>query len=700
MEGVAARSHRLTRLLQVSTDVAGDLDVSSVAQHIAETVPDVTDFQVASVTLRDGDQCRRIAAHGIDDRRIGMTTDAAQWDELVAERFRVGAMSYLIDVNETPQSRSWGQLPDRHEVPEAAESTENTWTQDHAMLLVLRDSHGRILGYLSVDAPQSGQLPDGDDVNALELLGHQAQAVLLNARLYQLAERQRTASETLRDVLEVVSASLELDEVLQRCCEAARAHSVGDRASIFLIEDGLLVGRMSLGVDDDALWERFRALDPIPLADAPAVSAALASDAPVVIEDLASSQLGERERDLFARFEARSAALYPLIASGQQVGVLAVDAFRRHARFPVDERGLIHQIARQAAMAIHQARLHADARDHAARVTELHELAKAMTESFDFNAIFERVSRAVRERTHSRTVTVFEVGDDEVRMLRSDLGDVAQHQLELPFRSFPRRGMIADLLDRIAAAGGLTVAVEDWPALREIVLPQTRSLLTAGHLPDGGMRVLLVAGSDDPERFGNSDVAFMRELTQLTALALRNARLYEEARYAAERDSLTGLKNRRVFWQELDWHLADLTDPIALAIIDVDDYKIVNDAHGHAVGDRVLQLVTDRIARSARHTDTLYRIGGDEFALVMPGSDRSAAKGVVERAAAAVQRSRTEIPLPTLSVGISAAPADGRHGDALFRAADAALYLAKRAGKGRTEVADSSPPTWARPGDR
>ena len=680
-------SRRLTRLLQLGTDVAGNLDVGSVAQRIAETVPDVTDFEVATVTLRDGDTCRRVAAVGIDDARIGLSTEAARWDELVSDRFRAGAMSYLIDVTQTPHSRSWGQLPDRHEVPEADDASGETWTQDHALLLLLQDNHGDVMGYVSVDAPRSGRLPDPEHLEVLELLGHQAQAALVNARLYEVAQRQRTASETLRGVLEAVSASLDLDEVLERCCRAAVEHSVGDRASVFLIEDDTLVGRMSLGIDEQRLWDRFRELPPMRLGEATAVTAALTRDTPIVIDDLASSELGERERDLFARFEARSAAIYPLIASGQHVGVLTIDAFRRHARFPREERDLISQIARQAAIAIRQARLHAAAKDHTVRVTELHELAKAMTESFDFNGIFERVSRAVRERTGSRTVTAFEVGEHEVRLLRTDLAEVGQQQLELPFRTFPRKGEVATLLERIAQQPGLVIRVADWPSLASVALPDTRSLLAAGYLPDEGMRVLLVAGSEDPDGFDAADAEFLEELTQVTTLALRNARLYEEARHAAERDSLTGLKNRRVFWQELEWRLAGPQPSLALAIIDVDDYKAVNDEHGHAVGDRVLQHVTDRISRSVRHTDVLYRIGGDEFALLMPDSDQAAAEAVIDRASAAVGRSRTTIPLPSLSVGIAAAPEDGTHGDALFRAADAALYRAKRDGKGRAELA-------------
>jgi diguanylate cyclase (GGDEF)-like protein len=168
-------------------------------------------------------------------------------------------------------------------------------------------------------------------------------------------------------------------------------------------------------------------------------------------------------------------------------------------------------------------------------------------------------------------------------------------------------------------------------------------------------------------------------------VALENARLYSELRRAAERDSLTGLQNRRMCWADLAVTVPEATpaQPVAVAVLDIDNFKAVNDAHGHRVGDRVLCHVADRLHRSIRETDRLYRVGGDEFVVVLPGAGLTEAVAVLERTLAAVRRSRAKLPGVTLSAGVAEAPRDGGDADAIFRAADDALYAVKGTGRNR-----------------
>ena len=173
-------------------------------------------------------------------------------------------------------------------------------------------------------------------------------------------------------------------------------------------------------------------------------------------------------------------------------------------------------------------------------------------------------------------------------------------------------------------------------------------------------------------------------------VALENARLYADLRWAAERDSLTGLQNRRMCWADLAATVPGATaaHPTAVAVLDIDNFKAVNDAHGHQVGDRVLCHVADRLQRSIRETDRLYRVGGEEFVLVLPGAALPEAIAVLERVLAAVGRSRAKLPGVTLSAGVAQAPGDGTTADAIFRAADDALYTVKGTGKNRVVAAD------------
>jgi diguanylate cyclase (GGDEF)-like protein len=194
---------------------------------------------------------------------------------------------------------------------------------------------------------------------------------------------------------------------------------------------------------------------------------------------------------------------------------------------------------------------------------------------------------------------------------------------------------------------------------------------------------------DEPRsgRLPSSDTVEVLELfAQQVQVAFVNARLYHELRNTARRDGLTGLLNHSSFWEELA-ELLHRDEPTCLAIVDLDDFKAINDRSGHRAGDEVLKHVADRLERNVRETDRVYRIGGEELCVLLPATATEEAVAVLARVRASLGRSRTGVPAVTLSVGIAASPQHGGDADALFRAADAALYAAKRGGRDRIEVA-------------
>ncbi len=187
----------------------------------------------------------------------------------------------------------------------------------------------------------------------------------------------------------------------------------------------------------------------------------------------------------------------------------------------------------------------------------------------------------------------------------------------------------------------------------------------------------------------------LRPAEELASSRGQFADLYQEARIAALRDSLTGLGNHRAFQEELDRQLDQSQRyrvPMSLVIIDLDEFKLVNDAHGHAVGDRVLNEVARIIRATIRHADRAFRIGGDEFAVILPHTDSAGgdilARRLLQRMLA--DRPHSEYPLPiSFSAGVVAAPEHGSSRLQLFAEADAALYWGKR--HGRTLVSTYDP---------
>jgi diguanylate cyclase (GGDEF)-like protein len=174
-------------------------------------------------------------------------------------------------------------------------------------------------------------------------------------------------------------------------------------------------------------------------------------------------------------------------------------------------------------------------------------------------------------------------------------------------------------------------------------------------------------------------------LEEEQATALRAAR---QAEHLAYHDALTGLPNRRLLLDRLSvaLHLARRSgERVAVLFLDLDRFKVVNDSLGHAAGDRLLQAVARRVREAVREGDTLARIGGDEFTLLLPGLHRTEGAGRV------VQKLRDAMALPfvldghevfvTASVGVALYPEDGEDAETLIRHADIAMYRAKEAGR-------------------
>jgi diguanylate cyclase (GGDEF)-like protein len=197
------------------------------------------------------------------------------------------------------------------------------------------------------------------------------------------------------------------------------------------------------------------------------------------------------------------------------------------------------------------------------------------------------------------------------------------------------------------------------------------------------------------ELFSKSAITWNGELLELmhsmaneAAMALENARLYEDARKLADRDPLTGFFNHRFLHERLGEEVVRTQrarHPLSVLMLDLDDFKLVNDTFGHLFGDRVLTWTAELIRSTLRASDIPARYGGDEFAIILPETDtqeaRSAAERILEafREQAFVGEQRGPVPIG-LSIGVATYPTDGRYATDLIAAADRALYQVKRDG--------------------
>jgi diguanylate cyclase (GGDEF)-like protein len=163
-----------------------------------------------------------------------------------------------------------------------------------------------------------------------------------------------------------------------------------------------------------------------------------------------------------------------------------------------------------------------------------------------------------------------------------------------------------------------------------------------------------------------------------------------ESRSTSAQDGLTGLLNRKALTPQFDEvaRQAGMTGrAVCLVLMDLDNFKAVNDEHGHARGDAVLKEVADLMRGHLRSFELIYRVGGEEFLILMPGVDRAGGRVVAERIRSAFLHARPGGLSVTASFGVAMAVGAAVEFDALFDAADKALYRAKDEGRNRVVLA-------------
>ena len=233
------------------------------------------------------------------------------------------------------------------------------------------------------------------------------------------------------------------------------------------------------------------------------------------------------------------------------------------------------------------------------------------------------------------------------------------------------------------------------PALPFIPIIMQTALIETEDKVEG-----LDAGADDyitkPINFAELE-ARINSLLRIKALQEELARANDTLRRMSQTDGLTGVDNRRHIEERLTEmfdHAARLNEPLAVVMCDVDHFKSVNDTLGHQAGDAVLKQLAEVLRETAREIDRVGRYGGEEFVVLLPGSNASDAEAFAERVRRAVAERDFAYPggtvRRTLSAGVAGWPhPEVRHQEGLVKAADDALYVAKQRGRNRVVAYDS-----------
>ncbi len=321
------------------------------------------------------------------------------------------------------------------------------------------------------------------------------------------------------------------------------------------------------------------------------------------------------------------------------------------------------------------------------RLTALQELSTRIAATLNADAVLGEVLTSLKELVPYRVAAMYVVVGSETppRRRASRAFDAAQHEL---------------VEDEVATQGGSVAQA----------IHERRTVVSGPAVGDATLAVPCLAGGQvfgalevtSAQALSNADVAVLELLAPTIGVALHNAHLYEETQRLATTDPLTGLSNYRHFHELLDLEVRRarrMHYAVGLLVMDLDHFKLINDRHGHPAGDRTLQRVADLLRSSLRRTDVVARIGGEEFAVILPGDALDEVAVVAEKLRRAVEAlppvQGGTSPNPTgvtLSIGGASLMPRVLDKQALIVGADQALYEAKRLGRNQVRLDSAHPP--------
>ncbi len=525
----------------------------------------------------------------------------------------------------------------------------------------------RIVGLLyAINRPGGFQ---AEHALTLTALAGAAAVTIENLRLYALERDRRVLNESLREVSRAIVTTPSEDAALATVLDQMWRVVRYEAAAAVVMDGARLRVAASRGGDTD---------HELPLREAGSLQRALESRRPAILDDAAMLLPRLGLRGLLGRVLAA-----PLVARGEALGALIV-AFEPEQAAGLGELPLLSAFADHAALFLDVGaglRRDRQARSRSAgvaRITRLavtrHEPESLLQAAAPELLAISGADRVVLYLRHPRNPVLVPIADAGTTAAEES----RVRELRLDYAAGP--------LAPLAVGRLVALAGDQAPPGNVTPHPDTRSLVVLPLLcRDELIGAALLAGVGRAFVLDEAGLEFLSDVTHQIALGVENARLFTQLSQLASTDELTGLSNRRRFTEAFHVEMARVRrtgHPLSLVMFDVDHLKRINDSHGHPTGDAAIRHVADALRRGRRETDITARLGGEEFAILMPGTERMGAVKAAER----IRRELSDTTIPTVgsvtvSIGVAAAPEEASDEKVLLRIADERLYAAKAAGR-------------------
>jgi len=668
----------LSTLQYLSSTILSSLKLEEILSVIVEGIRSSLGFEAVLISLVDGGGqfLTHKAASGFGPEEfesIRQTHPSLdQYLNLMKAEYRVGNSYFL------PFGKEEGAA-----VQPDDDVKGEDWQPGNLMIVPLYSKDKKLLAIIQIDKPADGKVPDKRKVRSLEAFATTAALAIANAKLYNEAETRITELSTLYNIGIVISSAIEREKLLEKVVEVIRDTLHYLKVAIFTVEPqskSIFIGaQCGYGEELNMLY--------FTVGGNSVVGWVAEQGEPQIVNDV-------RQDPRYSAIDPRvlSEIAVPIKREGKTVGVLNIEDDKTDA-FTQSDLRLLTTLASQVAVAMDNARLYEEAKRRINELSALHNVGTTVSSTLRLDALLDQVCRTLSDTFHYNKIAIMIVdqGTSEL-VFKASLG------YQNIMGEMGRRLKIGrEGITGMVAATGEPIMVKDVTQNQHYVSidGRTRSELAVPLKIKQQVVGVLNVESDNVNAFDQVDLRLLTTLASQVAVALENARLYEETELLAVTDGLTGLNNHRFFQSFFERELnraRRYNHPLSLVMVDIDHFKKINDTLGHPVGDRVLKEVARLLHEQARDVDLAARYGGEEFMLVLPETKKAEAQMLAERIRSAVEKNRFDDEITkgvgkvTISLGVSGFPEDGSEKNEIIDKVDKALYRAKAGGRNQVRI--------------
>jgi diguanylate cyclase (GGDEF)-like protein len=556
--------------------------------------------------------------------------------------------------------------------------------QSRRLFTPLYSKSRRLLAVIQIELPPDFQPTDKKKVRSLEAFSNTAVLAIENATLFHDAQNRINELSVIYEIGTMISSMLDKNRLLENVVSLIREKLHYLKVAIFEVEPitgSLFVGGQS-GYEHELEQVHFT------VGGNSVVGWVAERGDPLIVPDV-------RKEPLYVAGDERvlSEIAVPIKREGRTIGVLSVEDDKLNA-FDQSDAQLLSTLANQVAVAMDNARLYGEAKrlyEEAERnlkdLSALHNVGTTVSSTLKLEDLLVQVCHILKDTFGYNKVAILLVD-----ALANELELMASLGYPDSVKEKGRRVKIGTegITGSVALTGESSIISDVTKCDSYISIDaDTRSEMAVPLKSKNKVIGIINVESNKINDFDRIDLNLLNTLSTQLAVAVENARLYQETEQLAVTDGLTDVFNHRYFQSFFERELnraKRYKHPLSLIMIDIDHFKKFNDTYGHQIGDQVLKTVTHVIKGQAREVDLVARYGGEEFMLVLPETGKKEAVLLAERIRLAVKKEKVsdghkDIPHITISLGVSSYPENGSEKAELIDYVDKSLYRAKASGR-------------------